>query len=193
MYELIILSLLMRFPLHGYMIAHIANDVIGPWAKISNGTLYPLLTKLEQNNLIIQANDDHDTAQTERSVRTFMITDIGRKRFYQLMLDTTSNIGDYQRMFHLKVPYLDLLRSRERLHVLNHYLSYSQACILHNKTQAENLMHELGDDQPSDPLYRELALQVMQERSKLWQAEVDWVQQLREKLVTHTESAASSA
>lgn len=114
MYELIILSLLMRFPLHGYLIAQIANDVIGPWAKISNGTLYPLLTKLEQNNLIIQANGDHDTAQTERSVRTFMITDTGRKRFYQLMVDTTSNIGDYQRMFHLKVPYLDLLRSRLR-------------------------------------------------------------------------------
>jgi hypothetical protein len=34
-------------------------------------------------------------------------------------------------------------------------------------------MHELGDDQPTDPLYRELALQVTQERSKLSQAEVD--------------------
>ena len=49
MYELIILSLLMRFPLHGYLIAQIANDTIGPWAKISNGTLYPLLTRLEQS------------------------------------------------------------------------------------------------------------------------------------------------
>src|SRR3954467_12316137 len=132
MYELIILSLLMRFPLHGYLIAQIANDVIGPWARISNGTLYPLLTKLEQSNLITRADEDHDGAQTERSVRTFQITAAGRKRFYQLMVDTTSNIGDYQRLFHLKVPYLDLLQPRERLHLLNHYLSYCQACILHN-------------------------------------------------------------
>jgi DNA-binding PadR family transcriptional regulator len=189
MYELIILSLLMRFSLHGYLIAQIANDVIGPWAKISNGTLYPLLTKLEQSNLITLANDEDDTAQTERSVRTFMITDVGRKRFYQLMMDTTTNLGDYQRLFHLKVPYLDLLQPRERLHLLNHYLNYCQASILHNKTHAENLIHELGDDDPTHPLYRVLALQVMQERAKLWQAEVEWTMQLRAMLVAQREHA----
>ena len=52
MYELIILSLLMHQPLHGYLIAKITNDMIGPWAKISNGTLYPLLTRLEKAGLI---------------------------------------------------------------------------------------------------------------------------------------------
>ncbi len=51
MYELIVLSLLMRFPLHGYLIAQIANDTIGPWAKLSNGTLYPLLTKFRAPGL----------------------------------------------------------------------------------------------------------------------------------------------
>ena len=30
MYELIILSLLMRFPLHGYLMMKITNDQIGP-------------------------------------------------------------------------------------------------------------------------------------------------------------------
>jgi DNA-binding PadR family transcriptional regulator len=184
MYELIILSLLMRFPLHGYLIAQIANDTIGPWAKLSNGTLYPLLTKLEQSALIALAGDVNDTAQTERGVRRFTITDTGRKRFYQLMMDTASNIGDYQRVFHLKVPYLDLLQPRERLHLLNHYLNYCQACLLHIKTHAENLLHELGDDVPSHGLYRTLALQAMQERSRLWQAEVDWIGQLRDLLAT---------
>lgn len=182
MYELIILSLLMRFPLHGYLIAQIANDTLGPWAKLSNGTLYPLLGKLEQNGLIALASDTHDTAQTERSVRTFSITEAGRKRFYQLMMDTSSNIGDYQRLFHLKVPFLDLVQPRERQHLLNHYLNYSQACLLHIKTHAENLLHELGDDAPAPALFRTLALQVMQERSKLWQAEVDWIAELQELL-----------
>lgn len=182
MYELIILSLLMRFPLHGYLIAQIANDTIGPWAKISNGTMYPLLTKLEQSGLITLASDAHDTAQTERSVRTFRITDAGRERFFQLMLDTASNIGDYQRIFHLKVPYLDLIQPRERMHLLSHYLNYCQACLLHIKTHAENLLHELGDDAPTHALFRALALQTMHERSKLWQAEVDWIAQLQQLL-----------
>jgi DNA-binding PadR family transcriptional regulator len=37
MYELMVLSLLMRSPLHGYLIVKITNDMIGPWAKISRG------------------------------------------------------------------------------------------------------------------------------------------------------------
>lgn len=193
MYELIILSLLMRFPLHGYLIAQIANDMIGPWAKISNGTLYPLLTRLEQNGLITRVSDEQSTVPTEQHARTFMITDAGRKRFYQVMMDTSSNIGDYQRLFHLKVPYLDLLPSRECLHLLNHYINYCQACILHIKTQAENLVHELVGSYGTYPLYRELALQVMQERAKLWQAEVEWTMQLRETMVSQSENATSSA
>jgi DNA-binding PadR family transcriptional regulator len=94
MYELIILSLLMRFPLHGYLIAQIANDTIGPWAKISNGTLYPLLTRLERQGLITRINEEQSATQTEQQARTFLITDEGRKRFFQVMLDTSSNIGD---------------------------------------------------------------------------------------------------
>ena len=179
MYELIILSLLMRFPFHGYLIAQIANDMIGPWAKISNGTLYPLLTKLEQNGLITRVSDEQGTGQPEQHGRTFTITEAGRKRFHQVMMDTTSNIGDYQRLFHLKVPYLDLLLSRERLHLLNHYINYCQACLLHIKTHAENLEHELGENAETNPLYKELVLQVMQERARQWQAEVDWTIRLQ--------------
>ncbi|MBV9230671.1 MAG: PadR family transcriptional regulator [Chloroflexi bacterium] len=186
MYELIILSLLMRFPAHGYLIAKIANDIIGPWAKISNGTLYPLLTRLVQTGIIALTDDESDAAQTERPARRFMITDGGRKRFYQLMMDTSSNIGDYQRIFHLKAGCLDLLPSRESLHLLNHYINYSQACILHLKTETESLIHEL-EDTPQ----RKLALNVMRHRAELWQAEVDWTMQLREELVSRTESEKS--
>ena len=192
MYELIVLSLLMRFPLHGYLIAQIANDTIGPWAKISNGTLYPLLTRLEQQGLITRVSDEQGSVQTEQQARTFLITDEGRKRFYQVMMDTSSNIGDYQRLFHLKVPYLDLLPSRERQHLLNHYINYCQACLLHIKTHAENLEHELVGSKGTYPLYKDLALQVMQERARLWQAEVDWTAQLGEMLATSSEQQASS-
>lgn len=191
MYELIIISLLMRFPLHGYLIAQIANDMIGPWAKLSNGTLYPLLTRLEQSNLIALAKDDHDSGRSERSYRTFVLTENGRKRFYQLMMDTTSSIGDYQRLFHLKVPFLDLLPKRERQHLLNHYLNYCQACILHNTSQAENLMHELGDDNPAHVSFRKLAVEVMRQHSTLWQTEVDWTLRLRDQLVDQSESLSS--
>jgi hypothetical protein len=70
------------------------------------------------------------------------------------------------------------------MHLLSHYLNYCQACLLHIKTHAENLLYELGDDAPTHALFRTLALQTMHERSKLWQAEVDWIGQLQELLAT---------
>jgi DNA-binding PadR family transcriptional regulator len=191
MYELIVLSLLMRFPLHGYLIAQIANDVIGPWAKISNGTLYPLLTRLEQHGLITRLSDEHQAEQTEQQARTFTITDKGRHRFHQVMMDTSSNLGDYQKLFHLKVSYLDLLPLAERLHLLNHYVNYCQTCILHMKTHSESLEHELAFSKGIYPLYKDLVLQVMQERARLWQTEVEWTLQLRESLATPREQASS--
>ncbi len=191
MYELIVLSLLMRFPLHGYLIAQIANDTIGPWAKLSNGTLYPLLTKLEHQGLITRVKEEQSATQTEQQARTFLITDEGRKRFYQVMMDTSSNIGEYQRVFHLKVPYLDLLPPRECQHLLKHYINYCQACLLHIKTHAESLEHELVGDKGTYPLYKDLSMQAMQERSRLWQTEVDWTVQLRETLAASSEQPAS--
>ncbi len=194
MYELIVLSLLMRFPLHGYLIAQIANDTIGPWAKISNGTLYPLLTRLERQGFITRVNEEQQkqSEETEQQARTFLIADEGRKRFHQVMMDTSSNIGDYQRLFHLKVPYLDLLTPRERQHLLNHYSNYCQACLLHIKTHAENLEHELVGDKGTYPLFKELALQAMQERARLWQTEVEWTERLRALLPASSEQAAVS-
>jgi len=45
-YELIILGTLMVGPFHGYLIAKIMQNILGPYGKISAGRLYPLLTKL---------------------------------------------------------------------------------------------------------------------------------------------------
>src|SRR5579859_5268808 len=102
MYELIVLSLLMRGPLHGYLIVKITNDMIGPWAKVSSGTLYPLLTRMEQAGLIAVIQAESQSVAGERQTRTFLITEEGRKRFHQVMMDMSSNPGDYQRFFRYK-------------------------------------------------------------------------------------------
>ena len=46
MYEFLILSHLMKNSAHGYLIARIIDDIIGPYARVSNGRLYPLLAKM---------------------------------------------------------------------------------------------------------------------------------------------------
>jgi len=56
MYELLVLSLLMHWPLHAYRIAKIGNEIIGPEEQISTGTLSSLLNRLVQAGLITSAD-----------------------------------------------------------------------------------------------------------------------------------------
>ncbi len=176
MYELVVLSQLMRWPMHGYLIVKITNDVIGPWARISSGTLSTILKRLEQTGLIAELPQERDPA---RRARTFAITEEGRKRFHQLMMDTSSNLGDYQKIFRYKMGFFDLLRPDERLLLLNHYINYCQTTILHVQTEMESLVYELADH-PS-PAFLENVRQTMRHIVQQWQAEYDWMRSIREQ------------
>ncbi len=77
-YELIILGRLMYSPYHGYLIMHVISEMIGPWQKVSAGTLYPLLARLERDGLIqAQIVADH-ASLNRRTARTYAITDAAR-------------------------------------------------------------------------------------------------------------------
>src|ERR1700737_651841 len=89
MYEFIILSQLMLGSRHGYLIAKIINDIIGPYARLSPGRLYPLLAKMEQNGLIEADGTVVKKQQSDHQSRAYKITEAGRMRFYILMKDTS--------------------------------------------------------------------------------------------------------
>jgi DNA-binding PadR family transcriptional regulator len=184
MYELIILSLLMRGPVHGYLIAKIINDMIGPAARISHGWLYPRLSKLEQEGLIVASSEAKQEQQGERQLRTYEIADAGRKRFRQLMLDTTSNPGEYARFFWQKVCYLEYLHPAERLHLIDHYINYCQAHILHLKAQAKKLVEGETQYQVMSLAQLEATLHVLRRSTSQWQVDLEYANSLREKEMT---------
>ena len=185
MYELIILGLLMRWPAHGYLIAHIINDTIGPYARLSNGRLYPLLAKLEVEGLIVARTAAAETQKGERQQRTYDITDEGRERFHKLMMDTTSNPGEYQKLFLQKVHMLHFLKPAERLHLIDHYLNYCQAHVLHLRAEAEDLASR-GTAYMSQ-IQLDAILDVMQHRTDEWLLELAWARKLREKELARAE------
>jgi DNA-binding PadR family transcriptional regulator len=187
---LIILSLLVRFPAHGYLIAHIINDMIGPYARVSNGRLYPLLAKLEQDGLI-EADDEIEPGQRgERNSRRYRITEVGRKRFYVLMLDMTSNLGEYQRMFHYKAPLLYLLKPADRLYLIDHYLNYCQAHVLHLTAEAEDLAIGYSTHAYQGmELSLAATLDVMKHMTEQWRLEVAWALRLRAEEVARQENS----
>lgn len=181
MYELIILSLLMRIPAHGYLIAHILNDIIGPYARISSGRLYPLLARLEENGLIEVDEDALKEQRGERIARRYRITKAGRKRFHALMMDTTSNPGEYQRIFHQKVPMFFFLTDAERLYLLDHYINYCQAHVLHLVAEGEDLARGNYRRYEGDQWVMPATLDVMKHMADQWRLEVAWAQGLREQ------------
>ena len=185
MYELIILSHLMRYPAHGYLIAKIINDMIGPYARISNGRLYPLLSKMVAAGLIAVDTEPTTEQQGDRQLRTYKITEAGRRHFHELMMDTTSNPGEYQRLFSLKAPYFEFLKPLERLRLIDHYINYCQAHVLHLTAEADDLVREVSDHMPPwSPSRLDAVLNVMQHSINQWQLELDWAKSLREKEMT---------
>lgn len=181
MYEFIILSLLMRFPLNRYQLAKIVNEKLGPYAKLSNGTLYPLLAKLEETGLVVVPEQNEPRKRRDRQSRLFHITDAGRLRFEQLMMDTSSFLADYQQAFQFKVASLDLLPTARRLYLLNHYITYCQTHVLHHTIGAETLAQELAMLPLTTALYQDRALASIRHRVEQWEAEAAWAMRLREE------------
>lgn len=64
-------------PLHGYALARRIEQVAGTQARISQGSIYPALIRLEQQGLI---RTDWGTSDTNRRVKIYALTKAGMKR-----------------------------------------------------------------------------------------------------------------
>ena len=197
MYEFIILAQLMNGPAHGYLIARIINDIIGPFARISYGRLYPLLTKLEENGLITAEVDPAGGKQHDRQLRIFTITDAGRMRFQVLMDDTSLNLGDYQKLFAYKVTAFRHITLADRLRLIDHFIDHCQSNISHLQAEVEDMvikgaqMDDLRQKSPDlahgfsrlDMYSIENIVNVLQHSADIWKLQLEWAKQLREREV----------
>ena len=190
-YELIILGTLMGRPFHGYLIAKIMQNILGPYGQLSKGRLYPLLTKLEEAGLIMvePVSEQQEELSIRRShipSRSFRITEAGRKRLHELMLDTTSYLGEYQKVFLQKVTYFSFLQPEERLHLIEHYLGYCQGLISYGTARTEALTKEGETTNDSIGMTStQLAdlLTAMQHKIHQWQEELLWAERLRAQVL----------
>ncbi|HVB75295.1 MAG TPA: PadR family transcriptional regulator [Ktedonobacteraceae bacterium] len=181
MYELLILALLMRDSMHGYLIAKIMNDMIGPETKVSHGSLYPKLKALEKVGIITDSPVLDETTHHERQARAYTISEEGRARFHQLMMDMTTHPGEYSKFFWLKVCFFDFLHPVERLELVDHYIHYCQMHIHHMKTEAKNVVEGKGYYHSLSLAQLELTLHASRRAASHWQVEMDYATSLREK------------
>src|SRR3989442_4739910 len=102
-YELFVLGELMVQPLYGYLLHEIVNMILGPFHRLSWGTLYPLIRGLEQEGFITSQVQKRRAGllQTERgpSRKVYALTETGQTRFLALMLDPGDYNPDYPNLF----------------------------------------------------------------------------------------------
>lgn len=122
MYELFVLGELLDQPLHGYLLRDIVSLAFGPARRISWGSLYPLIRRLEADGFIAQTAEPDGAAKARR--KTYAITDRGRERFYFLMLKPEEFTSDYPELFTVKFVNADRLTPDQRMDLLLHHRSY---------------------------------------------------------------------
>lgn len=189
-YELVILGTLMGGPFHGYLIAKIVQNIIGPHSKMSAGRLYPLLAKLEAAGLIeaepiAERSEAQQRGRGHVPSRSYRITEAGRERFREVMLDTTSYPGDYQKLFLQKVTYFSFLQPAERLQLIGHYLDYCRTLVRYGATQAAAVAAAAEDPHAFGGMTNARAadlLTAMRHKMEQWHQELRWCEGLREQV-----------
>lgn len=86
-------------PLHGYGIARRIEQISGDLLSVNQGTLYPVLLKLEQEGSIAS---EWGASENNRKARFYRLTRIGRKQLQAETRDWEATAGIIARFFAAK-------------------------------------------------------------------------------------------
>lgn len=169
MYELYILGELLGSPKHGYLLHSILQIALGPVRKISWGSLYPLIRRLEEGGLIRQGKDA--SADGGRSRKVYEITEAGQARFYEIMAEPLEHHTETDVYFQLKLIYFPYVSKEIQLACLRQYLAYVKSIETH-------ILHVEVDLRASEEMEREhlQSLRVLSYRKQLLSADRGWVE-----------------
>lgn len=86
-------------PLHGYGIARRIEQISRDVLAVNQGTLYPVLLKLEQEGSIVS---EYGPSENNRGARFYRLTREGRKQLQTELRDWEQTAGIIGRFFELK-------------------------------------------------------------------------------------------
>jgi hypothetical protein len=108
------------------------------------------------------------------------------------MLDTTSNLGTYHRLFRIKALHLEFLPPGDQLYLLDHYLYYCRTGIQYLRGRAHELASAPAQTRTESERFLTTALDVMEVSAQEWELELGWAQSLRDRLSAAAASAGSN-
>jgi DNA-binding PadR family transcriptional regulator len=175
MYELFVLGKLMHRPMHGYMLQSIINAAVGPFRRLSWGTLYPLLRRLEQDGLISRHGGDSEDGRGTKNYRT---TPLGRKRFLELMQSLPDRDTEHRDLFRVKLSNFGHIAVEEQRSILANYREYVATIVAHSEAMAAEVRKAPGLAEAE----RANVLNAIEHQRYLASCEVAWVEKLSKKL-----------
>lgn len=165
---LIILGQLTDGPSHGYAIKQTLDRILGMRKKISWGSLYPILGKLEKKLLIKKVVSQRDGGPTQK---IYSITPKGRKRFLELMTYSDYDSGDARTIFRYKLLFFRKINPVLRTEITK---GYQQYC-LDSMKAVEQHLEELKKQKSEKTIY---ILEVLKHSLEVYWLEKEWANKL---------------
>jgi len=116
MLELAILGLLKERPMHGYQLSRELGESLGGFWRVSYGSLYPTLRRLEREGEVEAL--PADTAPTTRRKNVYRITEKGEKLFFELLEEAPNDSSTEDTRFRMRLAFFRYLPPETRIRLL---------------------------------------------------------------------------
>jgi DNA-binding PadR family transcriptional regulator len=124
MLEVAVLGLLKERPMHGYQLSRELSDAHGPFWRVSYGSLYPTLRRLEREGAIEAAGDgDVDPVarprpKGSRRKTVYRITEAGERMFLDLLQETPQEGQAEDARFRVRLAFFRYLPPEARIRLM---------------------------------------------------------------------------
>jgi DNA-binding PadR family transcriptional regulator len=115
MLELAILGLLKERSMHGYQLSKRLTDTLGGFWRVSYGSLYPSLRRLEKDGAVEQVFDQQDVG---RRKNVYRITERGERVFIQLLEEAGNDTSTEDNRFRVRLAFFKYLAPDTRIRLL---------------------------------------------------------------------------
>jgi DNA-binding PadR family transcriptional regulator len=176
MLELAALGLLLKKPLHGYLLKQQLERFMSGCISVNYGAIYPLLKRLEKQGYIKTFQELADGGSNRK---VYQITELGRDRWREKMLahPHESWVNSRSR-FIIKFFFFSQLKPTERIKLMHSRLITCQLRLENRESQ----LLEKGEEDP----YRAIALQRHLANLRF---EIEW---LKEQIVKEQNNTVSN-
>jgi len=134
MLELAILGLLKERSMHGYQLSKRLSETLGGFWKVSYGSLYPTLRRLEREGAVEPVFAKEEVG---RRKNVYRITDKGEALFAELLEEAGQESWEDNR-FRVRLAFFKYLKPETRLRLLEKRRAYLEGRLSDIKTSLKN-------------------------------------------------------